>query len=60
MSLPDDVCRCRDDSCPERFGCARWVERDSGEDNANTLRYRVAGTCTNRVECSAAQEPPAE
>lgn len=28
--LPDDICRCRDDDCPESRHCLRWIQRDMG------------------------------
>jgi hypothetical protein len=28
--LPDDICRCRDDDCPVRTDCVRWLERNRG------------------------------
>jgi hypothetical protein len=29
-NLPDDICRCRDDNCPQSRQCARWIQRDLG------------------------------
>ena len=28
--LSDDVCRCRDNDCPERNDCERYLQRDIG------------------------------
>ena len=28
--LPDDVCRCHDDACPERETCLRFLQREIG------------------------------
>ena len=28
--LADDVCRCRDDDCPERTDCERYLQRNDG------------------------------
>lgn len=30
MAIAADTCRCSDELCDERPGCARWVLRDSG------------------------------
>ena len=30
MTLPDDICRCRDDDCPQSRQCLRWIQRDIG------------------------------
>ena len=30
MPLLDDICRCHDDACTHRYGCARWIERGGG------------------------------
>ena len=30
MRLPDDVCRCHDNSCYRRRNCLRWIERNNG------------------------------
>lgn len=38
MSLPSDICRCHDDSCQSRGLCLRWVERETGNNHAASLR----------------------
>lgn len=29
-ALKPEICRCHDDCCAKRYGCARWVEREHG------------------------------
>jgi hypothetical protein len=38
MPLKNDVGRCHDENCLERFTCARWIERDGG-DGDNISHY---------------------
>jgi hypothetical protein len=48
MRINDDICRCTNDTCPERETCIRWLERDSG-------RYRALietsnDHCVDKIE----------
>lgn len=41
--LPDDICRCHDEHCPEREGCLRFLQRNVGGVHvvqASTLRIQ--------------------
>lgn len=53
--LPDDICRCWDEECPERQGCLRWTQRaDGGLRMAHTSacfprRATAADPCPIRI-----------
>jgi hypothetical protein len=50
--LKDDICRCRDDRCGERFGCLRWIERNCGGEwvpTVSTMRPDDEDTCTRKI-----------
>lgn len=52
--LPDDVCRCHDDGCPEREECKRYLQRNNGGVHvvhAATLREGT-GKCARKLEIS--------
>ena len=54
--LKNDVCRCHDDTCPERHECLRWIERDLASykwiiSSNSLLQYEQDGTtCLNKIK----------
>lgn len=41
--LPNDICRCHDNACPQREECLRWLCREQCEGrtpHVNTMRTR--------------------
>ena len=32
MAIPNDICRCHDAGCSERFECLRWLDRETGSE----------------------------
>ena len=36
MTLPTDITRCHEATCPERHDCRRWLERESGTSHARS------------------------
>lgn len=30
VTVPEDICRCHDNGCPERNLCLRWMQRETG------------------------------
>lgn len=39
MTLPNDITRCRDDKCPQRWECARWAPPWEGHDGSGVRSY---------------------
>lgn len=35
--LPNDICRCHDESCPSREICERWKQRETGRVHTASL-----------------------
>lgn len=56
MVLSDDICRCRDDECPERETCERWLQRKEGgvwlvhtDTFRDMFRWVSNGKCIARI-----------
>lgn len=49
--LLNDICRCMDESCPEKQDCLRYICRNSGGDYAvyaESLK-EADGTCLSKI-----------
>ena len=55
MTLLADIGRCRDDDCPERDDCQRYIARLASKNSPawvlqyRTLRCAETGVCTSRI-----------
>jgi hypothetical protein len=51
--LLNDICRCRDDSCPLREKCLRWLDRDAKPEDGSWIPYagslRESGRCWRKI-----------
>ena len=54
MKLPDDVCRCCDESCELKRTCLRYLQKETGSVHATSLKNEIdwpnsVYTCNTRL-----------
>lgn len=54
MTLTADTTRCHDETCQSRERCLRWVERDTGNSHAASLR-KPGGYCLSYIHPGRAE-----